>query len=75
LMKRAGYSEKSREDVIQSLGEEYPDHSYIIDTREAKEVGLRADYPKADLAPLIEDMGRVCGNETVVGKITSSTEK
>jgi hypothetical protein len=75
LMKRAGYSERSLEGVIQSLGEEYPDHSYIIDSREAKDLGLRADHPKAELAPLIEDMAKICGNTTVVGKITSSTEK
>jgi Serine dehydrogenase proteinase len=75
LMKRAGYSERSAEGVIQSLGEEYPDHSYIIDSREAKDLGLRADYPKAELAPLIEDMGKVCGSTTVLGRITRSTKK
>ena len=73
LMKRAGYSPKSVEAVIESLGEEYPDHGYIIDVREARDLGLRAESPKTEVASFIEQMEKVCGCQTIVGKLTSST--
>ncbi len=72
LMKRAGYSPKKVEAVIESLGEEYPDHGYIIDLREAQDLGLRAESPKAEVASFIEQMEKVCGCSTIIGKLTSS---
>src|ERR1700730_1527296 len=74
LMKRAGYTGKALQSVVDSLGDDYPDHSYVIDSREAKDLGLRVENPKADIAPFIDEMRKICGCVTIVGKVTSSVQ-
>lgn len=72
LMNRAGYPTVKNKKVVESLGEDFPDHSYIIDLRDAKDLGLRAESPRQELADLVETMAKSCGSGTVIGKISSS---
>ena len=74
LMKRAGYPPKRLAAVVQSLGEDYPDHGYIIDAREARALGLRVETPKGDKGVCVETMSKLCGNITMIGRISSSHE-
>jgi hypothetical protein len=72
LMRRAGYPAGKVNKVVESLGDDFPDHSYIIDSREAYELGLRVENPKPELTGCVEHMADFCGEITIVGRITSS---
>jgi ATP-dependent protease ClpP protease subunit len=71
LMGRAGYQAARINKVVQALSDDFPDHSYIIDTREAKELGLKAESARPQLSPLVEAMAPVCGDLTIIGRISA----
>ena len=71
LMKRANYPVARANKVIESLGDDFPDHTYIIDSYEAKELGLRAETPKPEVSQCVERMADFCGSATIVGRISS----
>jgi Serine dehydrogenase proteinase len=72
LMKRAGYSTERVGKVVESLGEDYPEHAYIIDAREARELGLKVENPKPEVITHIEAMGDGCGVISIVGRISNA---
>ena len=72
LMNRAGYPTVRIKKIVESLGEDFPDHSYVIDLRDAQDLGLRAESPRHELTHVIETMAKVCGNATIIGRISSS---
>jgi hypothetical protein len=72
LMVRAGYSSVRATKAVDALGDGFPDHSYIIDSREAREVGLRTENAKPDVVAIIDKMTSDCGLATIVGRISSS---
>lgn len=74
LMNRAGYPAVKHKKVVESLGEDFPDHSYIIDLRDAKDLGLRVESPRQEVANLVETMAKSCGDGTIIGKISSSIQ-
>jgi hypothetical protein len=71
LLVRAGYPASSSKKVVEKLSEEFPDHSYIIDCRDAKALGLRVEYAKPNLAPFVDTMATTCGELTIIGKIAA----
>jgi hypothetical protein len=74
LMTRAGYPISRASKVVEKLGEDFPDHGYIIDTREARELGLRAESAKPEIASIVEIITSFCGGKTIIGKISCSQE-
>jgi hypothetical protein len=74
LMKRANYPAARVNSVVESLGDDFPDHSYIIDSREARELGLRVESPRPELAECVEKMAGFCGELTIVGRITAGSK-
>jgi hypothetical protein len=74
LMRRSGYPLPRAFRAVDALGDNFPDHGYIIDAREAKELGLRVESAKQNLLPQVETMFKACGNIRVIGRITSSQQ-
>jgi hypothetical protein len=74
LMRRANYPLSKVSSVVESLGDDFPDHSYIIDSREARELGLRVENPKPEIADCIENMSNFCGETTIVGRISANAK-
>jgi hypothetical protein len=70
LMCRAGYPGSRINKVVESLADDFPDHSYIIDAREAKELGLNTQSTRADLSPFVEQMVSTCGYAIIAGRIS-----
>lgn len=71
LMRRANYPVAKVNQVVESLGDDFPDHSYIIDSREARDLGLRIENPKPDISDCVERMACFCGDVTIIGRITA----
>jgi hypothetical protein len=72
LMTRVGYPPRKVGQVVDSLGDDFPDHSYIIDSREARALGLRVENPHHELTACVEQMADFCGEMTIIGRISSS---
>jgi hypothetical protein len=70
LMTRAGYPQNKVSKAVEALGEDFPDHSYVIDSREARRLGLRVYNPAADTIPLIDSISEMCGKMTIIGRIS-----
>lgn len=73
LMRRAGYPDNRLRSAIEALGENYPEHGYMIDANEARGLGLKVEVPKPDAAECVETMYNNCGSTiTIIGRISSS---
>ena len=65
LMSRAGYTKEKVTKAVEALGEDFPDHSYVIDSIEARRLGLRVFVPRDEAVPLVQAMADICGGTTI----------
>ena len=63
------YRQDEAEEIARALVEQYPDHSFVIDEREACEIGLRITSPTAEQDQIFDLMRPHLRRLTAVGRI------
>jgi hypothetical protein len=63
------YSPESAKTIARHLVERYPEHGFVIDSREAAKIGLRTDAPSPEQANIMERMIPFLNSLTVSGRL------
>lgn len=75
LMKRAGYAAQKASEISEALVEQYPDHGYVIDVEEAKQLGLKITEPDTVVQGLLRRIESACSDEHVLlGRVRRKDE-
>ena len=63
------YSQQEAEQIVRNLAEKYPEHGFVIDIEEARNIGLHVEMASTELQCIFENLMPFLNRTTLIGLI------